>query len=368
MINQRLGSFRLGKQGIGLVFFALLGLGMLISPMTSVGQSLENEGTRCEYKPIHGAWYIGSERGSYTFWAVERDLTIIRDRLCANYIALQANVYQQDKYSSDPQRDYRTVSDETLARVVGKVHNLGMKVVLLTPLRPDDGTWEGAIEPEHLAVWFRHWEEILVHYAKFSEEHGVEVLLLGSELPTLRGEPERWKSIIEELRRHFSGKLSFSVNFWTNRSEFEEVLNMTQWEDLDYIGITGYFELTPFSSPSVGRLTEAWSSDLHDQNVLEDLRALRDKHDKPVVFWEIGYQSKDGTNTYPWNYLKHGDKDEGEQKDSWLAFLRAIGDKEWIDGYMIFAEQVGLPRDKSGYHGYNVIRKEAETVFCNICG
>jgi len=329
------------------------------------GQIIENP--QCEYKQIHGVWYIGWDRGSYAGGTVDRDLNRIKNGLCANYISLQANVYQDDKYSSDPHIDGRTVDDETLALVVKKVHDLGMRVVLLTPLRPDDGTWEGSIQPRDIGTWFEHWEKILVHYAKFSEENGVEVLLLGSEMPTLRDEPGRWKAIIEEIRKYYSGDISFSVNFWTKRSEFREVLAMTQWEDMTYIGITGYFELTPSDNPSIRRLYRAWTSDLHDQDILQDLKRLREKFNKPVVFWEIGYQSKDGTNTYPWDYLRKGDKDEKEQKDSWIGFLRAVHDKEWIHGYMAFAEQVGLPEDKPGYHGYNMLGKKVQTVFCNIC-
>ncbi len=346
---------------VGLV--TLVGASILVSPAV-MGQSFEP--SRCDYKPIHGVWYIGWDRASYASGTVDRDLNRIKYGLCANYISIQANVYQDDKYSSDPYIGDRTVDDETLSNVVNKVHELGMKVVLLTPLLPDDGTWEGEIQPRDLGTWFDHWERIQVHYAKFAEEHEVEVLLLGSELPTLRGEPDRWEDIIEKVRKYYSGEISFSVNFWTTRSEFREVLNMAQWKDLDYIGVTGYFELTPSDNPSINRLEHAWTSDLHGQNVIKDLKRIRDKFDKPVVFWEIGYQSKNGTNTYPWNYLKEGKKDEGEQKDSWIGFLQAIRGKEWIHGFSAFAEQVGLP-DRPGYHGYNMLGKETETVFCNIC-
>jgi len=348
---------------IGVVL--LLGIGIILPSVIALGVETSE---RCDTEmPIQGVWYIGWHRESYASSSVDRDLEVIKQGLCAEYIALLANIYQDDKYSNDPHVDGRTVDDSTLAAVVKKVHDLGMKVVLLNTIKPDDGTWEGAILPEDLDTWFEHWEKVLVHYAKFSEKHGVEVFLLGSELPTLRGEPRRWKEIISEVRKYYSGKISFSVNFWKNRAEYEEVLNMTQWEDLDYIGITGYFELTPDLDPSVSQLRQAWSSDLHGQNVLEDIKLLRDVYNKPVVFWEIGYQSKDGTNIYPWDYNREAEKDEGEQKDSWIAFLRVIQDKDWILGYMAFGEQVGLPEEKPGYNGYNVIRKKAQTVFCNIC-
>lgn len=346
-------------------FAILLGSSLLVSPLV-IGQASDT--SQCDdYKPIHGAWYLGQGWDSYATGSVKEDLTKIRDDLCANYISIQANVYQDNMYSSDPSIRDKTVNDKVLAWVVNQIHDLGMKTVLLTPLNPEDGTWQGNIQPTDIDEWFDHWKDILVHYAKFAEENDVEVLLLGSELPTLRDKPESWKEIIEEIRIHYSGEISFSVNFWTERSEFREVLNMTQWEGMDYIGITGYFELTRSSDPSVDQLRQAWSSDMHGQDVLEDLRKISDKFNKPVVFWEIGYQSKNGTNTYPWNYLREGEKDEEEQKDSWIGFLQAIKDKEWIHGFMAFAEQVGLPGDNPGYHGYNMLGKKTQTVFCNIC-
>lgn len=365
MINLNIKNWKLRHCLITFGLAMFVGVILSFTQTAALGQS--SDVTSCVYKPIHGVWYIGWENRSYANSAVDRDLNRIKNGLCANYISLQANVYQGDKYSNDPHIDVRTVDDEILASIVKKVHDLGMKVVLLTPLRPDDGTWEGAIEPTDLDSWFDHWKKILIHYAKFAEENGVEVLLLGSELPTLRGEPQQWEHIIRDIRQHYSGELSFSVNFWTQRSQFREVLNMTQWSHLDYIGITGYFELTPYGNPSVQRLKQAWTADLHGQNIIEDLRKLKEKYDKPIVFWEIGYQSRNETNTHPWDYLREGKKDEEEQRNCWIGFLQAIQDRSWIHGFMIFAEQVGLPEDKPGYHGYNVLKKKAQTVFCNIC-
>ena len=181
-------------------YLAFLGVFMtllVIMPIFIMSFGNTSESFDCGFKPIHGVWYIGWERGSYANQAVDRDLRIIKRELCANYIALQANMYQKNRYSSDPHIDDRTVEDEILSKAVKKVHDLGMKVVLLTPIRSDDGTWQGSIKPAELGVWFSNWEKILVHYAKFSEKYGVEVLLLGTELPTLRDEPERWKDIIK---------------------------------------------------------------------------------------------------------------------------------------------------------------------------
>ena len=316
-------------------------------------------------EPIRAVWYLGWERESYLKPQVAEDLRTIQARLCPNYIGLFAIVYQKGKTSSDPHRDpARTATDAALRQVITQIHRLGMGVVLLTPLFPDDGTWEGAIQPQDVDAWFAHWREILLHYAQLAEETGVEVLLLGSELATLRARSEDWNRLIVAVRSQFHGRISYSVNFWANRDEYAEVMAMTQWRHLDYIGVTGYFELTESPDPTIEELEAGWYSDRVGQNVMADLEALSREYEKPVVFWEIGYQSKDGTSMYPWNFPRPGKVDEGEQADAWTAFLNAFSGKEWFKGYGIYAEHVGLPPNPLGY---NVLGKLAEEVFGADC-
>jgi len=319
-----------------------------------------------EEEPIHAVWYLGWQRESYLQPSVVDDLRQIQVKLCPNYIGLFAITYQDKKASSDPHRDpERTASDEALRQVISQIHRMGMGVILLTPLFPDDGTWEGAIQPEDVGAWFDHWREILLHYAELAEETGVEILLLGSELVTLRNRSDEWNRLIVAVRGRYHGKLSYSVNFWAEREEYQQILEMSQWKHLNYIGVTGYFELTDKTDPSIKELEAAWRNDRHGQDILADLQNLSDKYGKPIVFWEIGYQSKDGTNIYPWNYPRPGEVDEGEQADAWAAFLNAFRDIEWSKGYGVYAEHVGLPPNPVGY---NVIGKLAEEVLGRACG
>jgi len=313
-----------------------------------------------EQEPIHAVWYLGWQKESYLQPSVVDDLWQIQSRLCPNYIGLSAIVYQDKKTSSDPYRDpERTASDEALRHVISQIHRMGMGAILLTPLLPDDGTWEGAITPEDVSVWFEHWREILLHYAELAEETRVEVLLLGSELVTLRDRTNDWNRLIVAIRNRYHGKLSYSVNFWPNHDGYHQVLKMSQWKHMDYIGVTGYFELTDKNNPSVEELEAAWHNDRHEQDILADLEGLTRKYEKPVVFWEIGYFSKDETNVYPWNYPRPGEVDEGEQADCWTAFLNAFQGIDWFKGYGIYAEQVGLPPKPLGY---DVLGKLAEEV------
>lgn len=318
-----------------------------------------------DHPQIRAVWYLGFERDSYLRSNVAEDLREIQAKLCPTHIGLFAAVYQDDKSSSDPHRDpERTASDEALRRVIARIHRLGMGVVLLTPLFPDDGSWEGVIRPEDLDAWFAGWREILVHYAGLAEETGVEVLLLGSELVSLRGETDRWQGLIEAVRARYRGTLSYAVNFWANRQEYQEIREVFPWERLDAIGVTAYFELTSKTDPTVEELEAAWRHDRNGQDVLADLEALHAKFGKPIVFWEMGYESKDGTNIYPWDFPRPGAVDEGEQADAWQAFLNVFQERDWFTGYGIYAETVSpLPNPR----GYNVLGKRAEGVWGRAC-
>ncbi len=321
---------------------------------------------KLEQEPIRAVWYIDWKTEGYLQASVINDLRQIQSRLCPNYIGLFAATFQTGKTSTDPHRDpERTASDQALRHVIAQIHRMGMGVILLTPLFPDDGTWEGAIRPNDIAKWFDHWREILLHYAELAEERQVEIFMLGSELATLRNRTQEWNQLIDVVRNRYSGKLSYSVNFWANRDEYEQVFEMTQWRHLDYIGVTGYFELTEKIDPTVEELEAAWTSDRTGQNILADLEALSSTYKKPVVFWEIGYFSRDGTNIYPWNFPLPGDEDEQEQADCWAAFLNVFSDIEWFRGYGIYAENVGLPKIPKLY---SVLGKLAEDVLRENCG
>ncbi|MGC9530377.1 MAG: glycoside hydrolase family 113 [Candidatus Bipolaricaulaceae bacterium] len=320
---------------------------------------------RREDRPIRGVWYLGWDRESYARPGVAEDLKALQARLCPTHIGLFAVVTQAAKASSDPGRDpVSTVSDETLREVIARVHRLGMGVMLLTPLFPADGTWEGAIQPADVDRWFAHWREILLHYAELAEGAGVEVLLLGSELATLRGHVDRWNELIFAVRSRYRGKISYSVNFWANREEYRQVMAMSQWRHMDYIGVTGYFELTEELDPSIQELEAGWRRDQVGQDVVADLQALSRAYDKPIVFWEIGYQSKDGAAMYPWKFPRPGREDEQEQADAWRAFLNVFWGRDWFAGYGICAEHVGLPKVP---RMYSILGKRAEAVLAEAC-
>lgn len=310
--------------------------------------------------PIRAVWYVSEHPLGYASATLPTDLQTLRQRLCPTHVLFTVYVYQTTRTSVDPHIDpKRTVSDTALKRAIAEAQRLGLKVILLPALFIDDGSWGGTIAPADVSQWFARWREIVRYYAGLAQETKIDVFLVGAELITMQKHSSEWELLIREVRGRFRGQLSYSANWWFDRLGFEKVLNMRQWALLDYLGITTYFELTNTKDPTVAELRAAWQRNRHGQNVLRDLDALHRRYAKPIVFWELGYQSRDGTNIHPWDYTQRTSPDEGEQADAYRAFFEVFSGRAGFNGYGLFTHQVGLPRDAVGY---DVLGKQAEAV------
>lgn len=328
--------------------YRMVGLVLLLGLLVlSVGFSGASQGTALAMRAL---WYMSPQPDGYNSPNLPTDLQTLQQRLCPTHILLTVNVYQTGRTSADPRVDpVRSAPDGALRRAISEVRRLGLQVVLLPVLFVDDGTWGGAIAPGNPPQWFARWQEIVLRYARLAQETNVDLLLVGTELVTMQKHTAEWEQLIRGARGLFKGRLGYSANWWYDRAGFQNVLAMRQWALLDFIGITAYFELTDKKDPTVAELRVAWQKDRHGQNVLSDLETLRQRYNKPLVFWEFGYQSRDGTNIHPWDYTQRTPPDEQEQADSYQAFFEVFLGRAGFLGFGLFAHQVGLPKDAVGY-------------------
>lgn len=309
---------------------------------------------------IKGVWYISRNKDDYASPKVSEELGRLKEELGVNYVALVIRLFQDTVESTDPDFDpNRTPSIKTLKYVVDRAHELSLGVILLPYLLTDDVYWVGELQPHDVGTWFENWRKILRHYAVFAEVTGVEGFLLGWEFETLRPYHEEWELAIDEVRRVYSGMVSYYTNWWYDRDEYGQVLNWSPWVLLDFIGVSAWFELTRKNDPTVEELQQAWYADANEQNIIEDLEQLSAQYGKCIVLWELGYESKDGTNQEPWNYFRPGPSDQQEQRDTFAAAFQVLSDQPWFAGYVVWGEEVGLPKTS---RGYDVLDKEAERV------
>ena len=312
------------------------------------------------FPPIKGVWYTGFERDSYSASSVASDLQALKNRLVINHVVITVPVFQANLRANNPAIDpARTPSDTVIRTVIEQTHKAGLGVVLIPYLLVADSEWVGELAPTNVSQWFQNWRTVLRYYAQLAQQTGVEIFLLGWEFVTMQQYHAEWERTIGEVRPLYRGRLSYFANWWWDRRTYANVFDWKPWSLLDFIGISAFFELTRKNNPTVTELQRAWSADANSQNILEDLARLNAKYRRCVVFLELGYESKDGTNREPWNFRLVGVPDEGEQRDAFQAAFQVLSDRPWFDGYLVWTEQVSLPRTTTGY---DVLTKPAAEV------
>jgi len=314
-----------------------------------------------------GAAQVEWFRGNYiTPWPYGYDSTeadtVLLDlvNVHSSYVALNIYVYQDTWDSNNVYLE--TDQDETLTHIIGDIHGSGLKASLTVFLLVKDGTWRGEIGPGDVSAWFLSYRTAVNHYAGLAEANGVELFVIGSELETLKSYKVEWTTIISQVRDRYSGRISYNQNWWYSDSEYNAVLACDWFKGLDYIGISGFFELTTENDPSLAELVAAWSNDAHGRNPMADLKNLVYTFKRLVVFTEIGYRSIDGANKHPWDYTTDAAVDLQEQADCYEALFQVFHDKPWFRGTLFWAWSTNPAEGGSADKGYVVRDKPAETV------
>ncbi|MBB3995981.1 hypothetical protein GGR95_003647 [Sulfitobacter undariae] len=148
-------------------------------------------------------------------------------------------------------------------------------------------SWAGAIEIEAASEdgWYSAYSEILQKIAVTAEQSKAEVLVVGTELRGVSGS-DRWESIIAEVRKVFSGKITYVAH---GASEAEEI---SFWPQLDAVAVSLY--------PILGAADDSKKWDIAITDELDRVQAVAQKYEKPVWVAEIGIRSAEGATERPW--------------------------------------------------------------------
>lgn len=206
----------------------------------------------------------------------------------------------------------------------------GLKVMVKPHIWVIGKGWAGDFQMSNDKDW-EQWEEAYKEYimtfAKMSEEEGVELFCVGTELKAVtRLRPQYFGELADSVRKVFTGKVTYASN-WDNYESIQF------WDRMDLIGVDGYFPLLQDKTPEVEPLIKAWDAEK------AKLKAMSEKKGKPILFAEWGYLSMDQSGWRTWELEGNPDGyalNLTAQRNCYEAFFKALWDEPWFAGGFVW--------------------------------
>ncbi|WP_091405638.1 glycoside hydrolase family 113 [Aquimarina amphilecti] len=179
-------------------------------------------------------------------------------------------------------------------------------------------------------IWFESYRANMIHYAKIAALTEVELFCIGTELKSsLKAQPDKWKSLVKEIKNIYKGKLTYAAN-WDGEYELIDF-----WNEMDYIGIQAYFPLTQNQNPDITTVKKGWETHINM------LKPLSEKHNKPILFTEVGYKSEASGTIRPWEWgsalsILSKQKSDKTQQIAFEALYQELWNEEWFAGTYIW--------------------------------
>ena len=225
-----------------------------------------------------------------------------------------------------------------IAHCIEMAHSKGMKVMVKPHLWVKNQGWPGDFDLKDSgawAVWEKDYRDYVLAFAKLSDSLSVELFCIGTEVrQSVKQRPEFWRSLVHDVRQVYSGQLTYAAN-WDNYH------NVTFWEDLDYIGVDGYFPLSDKPKPNKEQLLRAW------RPIKKDLAKFSQTYNRPLLFTEYGYRSMIYSAGEHWN-MKESEltTDMWAQRTAYDAFYETFNTESWYAGGFLWKWSV--PHQRSG--------------------
>lgn len=221
----------------------------------------------------------------------------------------------------------KTPTDAGLLRAMARSSSLGLRPVLKLHVDVNDGSWRGTIRPTSPTLWFASYRTMVERYASLAQRAGAQMLIVGTELSSMAGYQKDWRTVIASARSRFSGQLTFAANW------IEGARGVAFWDALDYVAIDAYMPLASNDNPnpSIDQLVASW----RDRGYVAEITRLQAQWRKPVLFTEVGYQSRRGTAVTP-SDARNGTIDQEPQRRAFEALYRVWAPIPWFQGIYLW--------------------------------
>lgn len=255
-------------------------------------------------------------------------------------------------------------------KAIKQAEAFGFKIMLKPHVwlsNSENGIWRSDINmdsQDEWDLWFENYSYTILDYAALAQSLGIEVFCIGTELhtPVLK-QPEHWRNLIAEVRKIYSGKLTYAAN-WN-----QEVNDVPFWDALDFIGIQAYYPIAKNENPELAELETGWKKHF------KKLESIHLKHNKPIVFTELGYKSTSDAGIKPWEWNTLSNRfykkiSKRTQALCYQAFFNTVWQQPWLEGVHLWEWQSRISDSDGNNNAFivqgkpalNVIAKEFKKV------
>jgi hypothetical protein len=260
-----------------------------------------------EFKnPYHDGYVLTLWNSSYTDEELDQILQRIKTA-GARHVSVAHFGCQTDLKSADVDGCENRPYDLTLRAVV-RAQQLGFDVSLLPLMATRDWKWRGYFDPTDLNLWFENYTKWITKIAADAEKLKLNELVVGSEFSILQKHTDKWRAVIQEVKKVFSGPIVFTVNW--------DSLKIGFWDEADAIGVSAYFSLSKSTDPTQKELDKGW------EQRKQTLIALSNEHSRPIHITEFGYTNTNTTASTPWYTAPDAKRDDQLQARCFEAFRR----------------------------------------------
>lgn len=246
--------------------------------------------------------------------------------LGSNYISIIPYAFipghQPEVYFDVPQQWYGERIEGTL-QMIEESRKKGLKIMLKPHVWVRGDGWAGEFKletEEEWKKWEKAFDKYILTYAEIADSLDIEIFCFATEFRmVIREHPEYFPKLISKVREVYKGKLTYASN-WDNYE------NVQFWDQLDYIGVDAYFPICDQKTPEVDNLIGLWDP------VKKKLKGYADKHNKPILFTEYGYQSIDFSASEHWNISSGSSLNMVAQRNAYEAIYKTFWDENWFAG------------------------------------
>ena len=269
----------------------------------------------------------------------------------ADTVLLVIDSRQENGTSSHIYLDMRmTPTPDQLSALIDHAKKRKLRVVLMPIVlldNPRGNEWRGTLKPDSWDDWFDSYRDMMTQFAWIAQGHGVDVLVVGSELVSSEPHVDQWKKTIAKIRENYKGNLTYSANW-------DHYTSLPFWDQLDLIGMNSYYKLGDDHNVPVTEIEKRW------RDIQSNILNFQAKVGKPVLFLEAGWCSLENAASEPWDYTKYDSlpADNDLQKRLYEGFFNVWYGNPHLGGFMMWEWPPGDPEEK----GYTPKGKPAEQV------